>query len=101
MAKHQGFAGAHGNPPEIYFQPHRAEYLLDQIMVANRYTAGGDQHIGPARAFGHGSQRNLGIRRDPEIDRVGATGDDKGTQRQTIGTDNLVATGSEPWIGVQ
>ena len=67
-----------------------AEHLLDQIMVANRCAAGGDQHIGPARAFGHGAQRIRRIRRYPEIDRFSAAGNDEGTQRETIGTDNLV-----------
>ena len=94
-AVHHRLARPHRDPPERHGDAFSLQRLLDEVVVADRGAAGGDQDIGaavagPADSFRGGGDRVGG---NPEIDGLGALGPRQRPQRIAVGIDDLPGAG--------
>ena len=61
-----------------------AEHALDEIVIADRSAAGGDQQVGPGRAGDQALQPLAIVGGDAEVDRLGPTFPQEGDEALAV-----------------
>ena len=92
---HQGLSGAQSHPPEAELHAFRAERRLDEVVVADRGAAEGDEEIRSRRpGAAHGVPQGADIvGGDAEIDGLGAGLLTEGGEREAVRGDDLIPFG--------
>ena len=89
-AEHQRLAGPHGDLPEIEGESFILERGADQVVLAHRGAAGGDQQVRAIRAGGKAREGVGVVAGDAEVDRLATAPLHHRPERVRVGTHDLI-----------